>query len=106
MSDPDVLLLDDPLAAVDPKVRDLLFGAVKRMQDKARVLVTHHSGYASYADKVLVLGEGGRPVAYGTPEECKEVRSVRVRPRFGSPLSLSRRPLTLPPSRPASLAAL
>ena len=84
MSDPDVLLLDDPLAAVDPRVRDLLFDAVKGMKGKTRVLVTHHSGYASYADKVLVLEEGGRAMAYGKPEEVRacEVLHVNSLPPF------------------------
>jgi len=72
-SQPDVLLLDDPLAAVDPEVRGKLFQAIRGplCEKAATVLVTHHSHVASEADYVLVLGEGGVVLKYGTPKECE-----------------------------------
>lgn len=72
-SKPDILLLDDPLAAVDPEVRGKLFECIRGplCSGSATVLVTHHSHVASMADKVLVLGEGGVVLKYGSPKECE-----------------------------------
>ncbi len=56
----DLILLDDPLSAVDPVTENylcdyLLFGEWK---DKTRVVVTHRLGSVSKFDKVLFLEEG------------------------------------------------
>jgi ATP-binding cassette, subfamily C (CFTR/MRP), member 4 len=68
---PDLLLLDDPLAAVDPHVRSKLFETI-RAQDCGVILVTHHSVYANKADKVLVLNGEGGVECYGPPSACRD----------------------------------
>ena len=56
----DVVLLDDPLAAVDADVAEHLFTqAIKPMsRERIVVLATHHPHFAAQADVVLVVGDG------------------------------------------------
>jgi ATP-binding cassette subfamily B multidrug efflux pump len=66
--EPKVLVLDDPLSAVDAKTEAAILDAIER-QSKARtvVLVTHRVSAAARCDDILVLDEG-RVVARGTHE--------------------------------------
>jgi osmoprotectant transport system ATP-binding protein len=62
MLDPDVLLLDEPLGALDPMVRaevqDDLAAIFRRLQ-KTVVLVTHDLNEASlFADRLILLNDG------------------------------------------------
>jgi osmoprotectant transport system ATP-binding protein len=72
MLDPDVLLLDEPLGALDPIIRsdlqDDLRVAVRELA-KTCVLVTHDLGEASYLGDELVLMREGRVVQRGTLHE-------------------------------------
>lgn len=75
MLDPEVLLMDEPLGALDPMIRaklqeDLrdLFG---RLQ-KTVVLVTHDMGEAVYLGETIVLMREGRILQIGTPRELTE----------------------------------
>ncbi|RKP00006.1 hypothetical protein CXG81DRAFT_13730 [Caulochytrium protostelioides] len=69
--DVDLLLLDDPLSAVDPHVARSLFDACFRglLAEKAIVLVTHQLAYVQRCDEVLVL-DAGRVAAQGTYAHC------------------------------------
>jgi osmoprotectant transport system ATP-binding protein len=62
MLDPDVLLLDEPLGALDPIIRSDLqrdLREVFRALGKTVVLVTHDLGEAAYfGDRVVLLSEG------------------------------------------------
>ena len=72
MLDPDVLLLDEPLAALDPMVRFDLQRDLKQIFQslgKTVVLVTHDLAEAGYFGDVLVLLRGGRVVQQGCLEE-------------------------------------
>jgi osmoprotectant transport system ATP-binding protein len=75
MLDPDVLLLDEPLGALDPMIRSELqqdLRAVFRARRKTVVLVTHDMGEAAYlADRVMLLREG-RIVQQGSARELVE----------------------------------
>src|SRR5262249_31912533 len=72
MLDPEAILLDEPMGALDPLVRyDLQEDLRKIFQSlgKTVVMVTHDMGEAGYfGDRVLLLG-GGRIVQDGTLDE-------------------------------------
>ncbi|KAI6330798.1 hypothetical protein MCOR29_001742 [Pyricularia oryzae] len=59
-ADADLLLLDDPLAAVDAKVRRMLFDAVRaeaRQGKRTVILATLHTQYVASADYVVVTDQ-------------------------------------------------
>jgi spermidine/putrescine transport system ATP-binding protein len=69
---PSVLLLDEPLAALDLKLRESMQEELKRLQRELQltfVFVTHDQAEAfAMSDRVAVM-EGGNLVQVGTPEE-------------------------------------
>jgi molybdate transport system ATP-binding protein len=71
-SHPDVLLLDEPLAAIDLKRRRRILDALLRIRDELRVplvYVTHSPEEAvAIADYAVAL-EDGRVVAAGVPRD-------------------------------------
>lgn len=70
--DPDVLLLDEPLSALDRKIRGEMqreLGRVHRETGLTTVMVTHDQEEAmGLADSVLML-DGGRMQQYGAPRD-------------------------------------
>lgn len=69
MLDPDVLLMDEPLGALDPMVRSELQGdlqVVFRQLGKTVVMVTHDIGEAAWFADAIVLLREGRIVQQGT----------------------------------------
>ena len=83
-SEPGVLLLDEPLAALDVVVTPALRRTLRRvLADRTVVIVTHDALDAyTLADRV-VLVEGGRIVDEGTPTEVFD----RPRTRFAARLA-------------------
>jgi osmoprotectant transport system ATP-binding protein len=72
MLDPDVLLLDEPLGALDPMIRSELQGDLRgifRSLGKTVVLVTHDLAEAGFLGDRLVLLRGGRVVQEGSLED-------------------------------------
>ncbi|WP_163468196.1 ABC transporter ATP-binding protein [Fusobacterium sp. IOR10] len=69
---PDILLLDEPLSALDAKVREKLRNDVKNLQKKlgiTTIMVTHDQEEAlALGDRILVMNSGNL-VQIGTPEE-------------------------------------
>jgi ATP-binding cassette subfamily B protein len=67
--EPKILILDDPLSAVDAKTESAILEAIERQAAKRTVLlVTHRIAAASRCDQIIVLDEG-RVVERGTHEE-------------------------------------
>ncbi|KAK3267686.1 hypothetical protein CYMTET_23772 [Cymbomonas tetramitiformis] len=83
-SNPDVALLDDPLAAVDATVAAHLFHAAVRGElanrGTAVVLVTHQQQFLHLADKLMVLRADGSVAGTGTPEEMEAAGLVTLAP--------------------------
>ena len=68
MLDPDVLLMDEPLGALDPMIRSNLqaeLRAIYRTLAKTVVMVTHDLGEAGYFGDTIVLMREGRIVQVG-----------------------------------------
>jgi ABC-type cobalt transport system, ATPase component len=70
--DPDVLVLDEPAAGLDPKGRaDILGGliAYRKKRGNTLVLISHSmEDIANYSDKILAMSKG-KLLSYGTPSE-------------------------------------
>jgi osmoprotectant transport system ATP-binding protein len=69
MLDPQVLLFDEPLGALDPLIRAELqsdLGEIFRVLNKTVVLVTHDMGEAALLGDEMVLMRAGRIVQRGT----------------------------------------
>jgi osmoprotectant transport system ATP-binding protein len=69
MLDPDVLLLDEPLGALDPMVRRDLQQDLRALFDRLQktvVLVTHDLAEAAFFSDSIVLMREGRIVQQGT----------------------------------------
>ena len=79
--EPDVLLLDEPMAALDPKLRKEMQVELKNLQERLRItflFVTHDQDEALVmADRIAVMNHG-RIEQVGGPEELYE----RPRTRF------------------------
>ena len=73
--DPDVLLLDEPLGALDPLIRRSLQDDLRdifRDLGKTIVLVTHDMHEAAFFGDLIVLMRGGRIVQQGSIADLLE----------------------------------
>ena len=69
--EPEVLILDEPTAGLDPSGRQLILDMIKKLNREygmSVVLVSHNmEDIAQLSDKILVLS-GGKSVAFDTPQ--------------------------------------
>jgi osmoprotectant transport system ATP-binding protein len=75
MLSPEVLLLDEPLGALDPLVRSSLQNDLKEIFARLKqtaVLVTHDMGEAAYLANEIVLMNEGRIVQRGTVVDLRD----------------------------------
>jgi energy-coupling factor transport system ATP-binding protein len=60
--EPDILILDEPTAGLDPKGRDKILNCIKSLHEKkgmAVVLVSHSmEDVANYAERIIVMNKG------------------------------------------------
>ncbi len=80
VNEPKVLLLDEPLGALDLKLREQMQGELKALQAQVGisfVFVTHDQGEAlAMANRVAIFNDG-RIVQVGSPEEVYERPNTR-----------------------------
>ncbi|MBD3374373.1 ATP-binding cassette domain-containing protein [candidate division KSB1 bacterium] len=96
MLDPEVLLLDEPLGALDPMVRADLqadLRSIFQTLDKTVILVTHDMGEAAYFADLIILMQNGRIVQQG---QLKELLDQPVDPFVTQFINAQRNPLTNP----------
>jgi osmoprotectant transport system ATP-binding protein len=98
MLDPDVLLLDEPLGALDPMIRADLQVDLKRIFQalgKTVVLVTHDIAEAGFFGDVITLMRDGKILQKGTLEELIQSPADAFVTRFinaqRSPLDVMRK---------------
>jgi len=75
---PDFLLLDEPLAGVNPVVRDKIADAVAalRGEGKTFLIIEHHMNFVMrLCDKIVVMDHGEK-IAEGVPEEIRQDERV------------------------------
>ena len=79
MRNPDLILLDEPTAGVNPTLANDLLEMIRRLQKelkKAFLIVEHNMKVvASLCEKVFVLNFG-KVLAEGTPEEIQQNEQV------------------------------
>jgi len=87
VSNPDLLILDEPTAAMDVAARHSFWESMREFTGlgKTVVFATHYLDEAdTFADRIVIMSAGGI-IADGTPSEVKSVVSGRTLSfRFGS----------------------
>jgi spermidine/putrescine transport system ATP-binding protein len=85
VNDPEVLLLDEPLGALDLQLRLQMHDELKRIHretGRTFIFVTHDQGEAiSLSDRIAVMSEG-KIVQLGSPREIYERPTVRTVAQF------------------------
>lgn len=89
INEPDVLLLDEPLAALDLRLREKVLLELMELQDELKttfIYVTHDQTEAlTVADQMAIMSPHGRIEQVGTPKEIYEFpRSTFVAKFVGS----------------------
>ncbi|MHB1434138.1 MAG: ABC transporter ATP-binding protein [Streptosporangiaceae bacterium] len=71
ISDPDVLLLDEPTTGLDPQARHVVWDRLYRLKQQGvtLVLTTHYMDEAEQLCDRLVVMDGGKIAAEGSPRE-------------------------------------
>jgi spermidine/putrescine transport system ATP-binding protein len=85
VNEPELLLLDEPMSALDAKLRAQLQVELRRLQRKLGqtfILVTHDQSEALIVSDRLAVMNQGRIVQYGTPKEVYERPQTRFVAEF------------------------
>ena len=79
MSEPDLLLLDEPTTGLDPQARHVLWDRLYRLKQQGvtLVLTTHYMDEAEQLCDRLVVMDAGRIVAEGSPRQLIAEHSTR-----------------------------
>ena len=72
LSDPDILILDDSLSAVDSNTEKTIIENIKKTREgKTNIIVAHRISAVRHADKIVVL-DNGKILNFGTHDELIE----------------------------------
>ena len=78
VNDPDILLLDEPLAGVNPKLAEEILQIILNLSEKGiSILMVEHNIEAvmKISERIVVLAEGSL-IADGNPNEIRTDRNV------------------------------
>lgn len=74
MGEPEVLILDEPTASIDPIEEIRLLGQFKQiLNEKTAVLISHRIGFARLSDRICIM-ENGRIIEDGSHDELIKLR--------------------------------
>jgi len=72
LSDPDILILDDSLSAVDSNTEKTIIENIKKTREgKTNIIVAHRISAVRHANKIVVL-DNGKILSFGTHDELLE----------------------------------
>jgi ABC-type bacteriocin/lantibiotic exporter with double-glycine peptidase domain len=79
MGEPEILLLDEPTASIDPiEEQNMLDHLKSTLNGKTAILISHRIGFARLADLVYMM-DGGAIVESGSHEELVNLRGIYSR---------------------------
>jgi energy-coupling factor transporter ATP-binding protein EcfA2 len=92
VTDPDLLVLDEPLAALDFANRELVLEAIEDLRDRTAMLVTEQdvSSLLTRADRALLLDTGQVVSAGSTRSILRDFQEIGVRLPFATQVALER----------------
>jgi ABC-type multidrug transport system ATPase subunit len=72
LADPDLFFLDEPGSGLDPGLEKKLMYDMQRVADSSKtvILITHATDNVGLCDHVVFMGNGGRLVFFGPPNEA------------------------------------
>ena len=79
--EPDVLIMDEPIAKLDPKHADLIYGVLKNLNEtwgKTIIVIEHHTEYiADYCHHVALLKDGHTEWVLPSDEALRRVEELQ-----------------------------
>ena len=74
LTEPSLLLLDEPTTGLDPALDRSVMSMLRRLADAGRVIVvvTHSLRFLDVCDQVLLLAPGGKAAYRGSPDDVGE----------------------------------
>ena len=79
ITDPKVLMLDEPAAGLNPQEKKDLQGLIDRLRNEfgvAVLLIEHDMGLVMGVSERILVMEHGKPIAEGTPDEIRNNERV------------------------------
>jgi ABC transport system ATP-binding/permease protein len=116
ISDPELLLLDEPTTGLDPGLERRLMEVVRRIADRGHsvLLVTHATQSLDLCDRVAIMAPGGRLAYLGAPSAAPAAFGVerfedlyaQLESEAGGGTAPGRPDTTIAPSRSATARAV
>jgi len=74
----ELLMLDEPVAGVNPKIRNFIAEMLAELRDKGTtiLLIEHDMAFTLSLSKSIIVLDAGKVIAHGSPEEIKGNKDV------------------------------